>query len=133
MTTQCIVHTLRDTNYTLTLCHIKKLDETDCSDIDLIFSLNSCGQTKGTEIESILLDCLVKSYNEQEVNINQELDKLETYLIESKSLKSSKGQSYFDFYKETINLNDIPTTLDFDKFENIYKLTPNAFYSVDCL
>src|SRR5690554_7564561 len=66
----------------------------------LFLSFSSCGQTKNNEIESILLDCLTKSYGEQQVDINKELDLLEKYLIESKSLKSSSGQSYFDFYKE---------------------------------
>ena len=101
--------------------------------LTLILSFSSCGQTKDTEIESILLDCLVKSYKEQQVNINQELDELEKYLISSNSLKSSAGQSYFDFYQEIAELNDIPTTLDYDRFENIYKLTPNEFYSAHCL
>jgi biopolymer transport protein ExbD len=102
--------------------------------IVLVFlSLSSCGQTKNNEIESILLDCLTKSYGEKQVDINKELDVLEKYLIESKSLKSSSGQSYFDFYQEIVKLNDIPATLHYDKFDNIYKLTPNEFYSVDCL
>lgn len=101
--------------------------------LTLFLSFSSCGQTKNNEIESILHDCLVKSYKEQQVNINQELDELEKYLISSKSLKSSAGQSYFDFYKEIAELNDIPATLDYDRFENIYKLTPNEFYSADCL
>lgn len=99
----------------------------------LFLSFSSCGQTKNNEIESILLDCLTKSYGEQQVNINKELDLLEKYLIESKSLKSSSGQSYFDFYQEIVRLNDIPATLDYDRFDNIYKLTPTQFYSADCL
>ncbi|MFC3417720.1 ExbD/TolR family protein [Algoriphagus hitonicola] len=101
--------------------------------LTLFLSFSSCGQTLENEIESILHDCLVKSYKAEQVNIKQELDELEKYLISSKSLKSSAGQSYFDFYKEIADLNDIPTTLDHDRFENIYKLTPNKFYSIDCL
>lgn len=101
--------------------------------LTLFLSFSSCGQTEATEIESILLDCLVKSYKEEQINIKQELDELEKYLISSKSLKSQSGQSYFDFYNEIVELKDIPVTLDYDRFENIYKLTPNEFYSVDCL
>lgn len=101
--------------------------------LTLFISFSSWGQEIDIEIESILFGCLVKSYNEQQVNIQQELVELEKYLITSKSLKSSSGQSYFDFYNEIIELNDIPATLDYDRFENIYKLTPNEFYSTDCL
>lgn len=101
--------------------------------LTLIIYFSSRGQTKDTEIESILLDCLVKSYRKQQVNINQELDELEKYLITSNSIKSSAGQSYFDFYQEIAELNDIRATLNYDRFENIYKLTPNEFYSIDCL
>ena len=99
----------------------------------LFLSISSCGQTKETELEEILLGCLNQSYGEQQVDINNELDELEAYLIESKSLESTTGQSYFDFYKQIVRLNDIPATLDYGRFENIYKLTPNQFYSVDCL
>lgn len=96
-------------------------------------SISSCGQTKENEIEGILLDCLTQSYGEQQVDIIKELDELEAYLIESKSLESTSGQSYFDFYEKIVELNDIPATLDNDRFENIFKLTPNQFYSVHCL
>jgi biopolymer transport protein ExbD len=99
----------------------------------LFLSISSCGQTKKTELEEILLDCLNQSYGEQQVDINNELDEHEAYLIESKSLESTTGQSYFDFYKQVVRLNDIPATLDYGRFENIYKLTPNQFYSIDCL
>jgi biopolymer transport protein ExbD len=99
----------------------------------LFLSLNSCGQTNENEIDSILLDCLNRSYSEKQVDINKELDKIEYYLIENKILKSSSGQSYFDFYKQIIRLNDIPASLDYERFQNIYKLSPNQFYSVKCL
>jgi biopolymer transport protein ExbD len=102
--------------------------------IVLIFlSFSSCGQTKNNEIESILLDCLTKSYGEQQIDIDKEFDLLEKKLIENKSLKSSTGQSYFDFYQEIVNHNAIPATLDYDRFDNIFKLTPSQFYSIDCL
>jgi hypothetical protein len=102
--------------------------------IALIFlSFNSSGQTKNNEIETILLDCLTESYQDQKVDINKELDKLENYLIENESLKSSLGQSYFDFYSEIVKLNDFQATLDYNRFENIYKLKPSEFYKVDCL
>jgi biopolymer transport protein ExbD len=113
--------------------HIKKTMKHIIPIALLFLSFSSCGQTKNNEIESILLGCLTKSYEEQQVDINKELDLLEKYLIESKSLKSSSGQSYFDFYQEIVRLNDIPATLDYDRFDNIYKLTPNQFYSTDCL
>lgn len=100
----------------------------------LVFlSFRSFGQTTNDEIESILHNCLIKSYEEQQVNINKELDELETYLIECKFLKSPTGQSYFDFFIEIVKHNDTPATLDPDRFENIYKLEPNEFYKIDCL
>lgn len=101
--------------------------------VSLFFSFSSFGQTKDFEIESILLDCLIKSYTKQEVDIKKELDELEKFLINSQALKSSAGQSYFDFYKEIADLNDIPATLNHDRFEKIFKLTPSEFYSIYCL
>ena len=99
----------------------------------LLLLLTSCGQPSNSEIEPILLKCLIQSYQNKQIDINSELDKLEDYLIENGSLKSSSGQSYYDFYNQIVELDDIPVTLDYDKFENIYKLTPSEFYQVDCL
>ena len=101
--------------------------------LTLFLSLSSYGQTKDIEIESILLECLVESYMERQVDINHELDKLEKYLIDKEYIKSSAGQAYFDFNKKITELNDIPVTLDYETFKNIYILTPNQVYSVDCL
>lgn len=101
--------------------------------LTLILSFSCSSQVKDIEIETFLYDCLVKSYKEKQIDINQELDELENYLIGSASLKSPAGQSYFDFYKQIAELNDITLTLDQDRFENIFKLTPNEFYSIECL
>lgn len=99
----------------------------------LILTLISCHQTKESELNSILLDCIIQSYQEKDIDIISELDELEDYLIESKYLKTSSGQSYYDFFQKIIQINEIPATLDIDRFENIYKLTPDKFYNADCL
>jgi len=93
----------------------------------------ACGQVEENEIEAILFDCLIESYNQQGVDLQLELDSLESYLIENESLTSSSGQSYSDFYQQIVELDDIPATLDYDKFENIYAINPSQYYSTDCL
>lgn len=98
----------------------------------LITGLISCGQEKD-KIETVLIDCLENSYNEIEVDLNRELDELEKYLINKGILKSSAGQSYYDFYKQVVEINDIPNELDIDKFGNLMKLKPNEYYSNICL
>jgi hypothetical protein len=97
-----------------------------------ITGLISCVQ-ENDRIETILLDCLESSYNEIEVDLNRELDILEKYLIDKGALKSSAGQSYYDIYKQVVEINDIPNELDIDKFENLLKLRPNEYYSNICL
>jgi hypothetical protein len=99
----------------------------------IVLSASSCEQTKNHEIETILLDCLSQRYQEKKIDLNQELEDLENHLIERKTLKSTSGQSYFDFFTEIVKRNDIPVTLDHKRFENIYKLQPSEFYKVDCL
>lgn len=101
--------------------------------VTLFLSLSSCGQSRDKDIESILHGCLTHSYKNQGVDINSELAKLEDYLIEDGSLKSSSGQSYYDFFNQIVEHNDINTTVDNKKFDGVYKLTPSEFYSVDCL
>ncbi|RIJ45594.1 hypothetical protein D1614_22140 [Maribellus luteus] len=101
----------------------------------LIFLLafNSFGQKNESKIENILMNCLINSYHAQGVDIEIELSKLEKHLIENGDLKSTSGQAFYDFYKKVISSNDIRTTLDYDKFEAIYMLNPNEYYSNDCL
>jgi len=98
----------------------------------LLAGLTSCGQKKD-KIETVLLNCLESSYNEIEVELNRELDELEKYLIDKGTLNSSAGQSYYDLYKQVVEINDIPNELNIDKFENLIKLKPNEYYSNICL
>lgn len=99
----------------------------------ILFSFISCGQKKDYEIESILLDCLTQSYRDHNVDINKELYEIENYLIESKALESSSGKSYIEFYQEIVKFNDFPATMDFERFNNIFKLKPNDLYKLECL
>jgi hypothetical protein len=101
--------------------------------LTLLIPLLSCTQSKENQIESVLFDCLIKSYNEHQIDIEQELNTLENYLIKNKSLKSSSGQSYYEFYSKITELNEIPATINHKEFENIFKLSPNEYYSNDCL
>lgn len=101
--------------------------------ITLIWSTATVGQIKNNEIETILLNFLTESYENQQVKISEELERLEKYLIESKYLKSSSGQSYYDFLNEVAEKHDKMVLLDDTKFKNICKLKPNEFYGKDCL
>ena len=92
----------------------------------------SYGQAE-EKIENILLNCLINSYSEIQVDLNKELNELEKYLVDNGTLKSTTGQSYYDFYMQVVGLNDIPGNLDIDKFDNLYKLRPNEYYAVKCL
>ncbi len=98
----------------------------------LIAGLNVCGQ-KNDNIETVLLNCLENSYNKIGVDIYIELDKLEQYLIEKGFLSSTSGQSYYDFYKQIIAVNHMPSKLETDKLDNLLKLKPDNYYSDICL
>lgn len=98
----------------------------------LLNGLTSYAQEK-EEVETILLDCLENSFNEIHIDLNRELEELEQYLIYNGMLNSSSGQSYYEFYKQVVEINNIPNELDIDKFDNLIKLKPNEYYSNSCL
>ena len=115
------------------MLHVKKT-------IKLVFSLliffqvfSSFGQQNESTIENILLNCLTESYRVKAIDIEKELTKLEKYLVENGSLQSTSGQAIYDFYKQVISTNDITTILNYKRFDAIYKLNPNEYYSNDCL
>ena len=92
----------------------------------------SCGQHTN-QVETILLDCLMESYQSEGVDIKKQLDEFESYLIENGSLASSSGQAYFDFYNKIVELNDLPAITNSEQFEELYKLHPDQYYSLNCL
>jgi hypothetical protein len=112
--------------------HIKETMKQTIIIVFLLTGLISCGQQKD-RIENVLLECLESSYNEIGVDLNNELNVLEQYLIDDGTLQSNSGQAYFDFYKRVVEINDIPNEIDIDKFENLMKLKPNEYYSSSCI
>ena len=113
--------------------HIEKTMKLIFTILIFLLAFDSFGQENESKIENILMNCLINSYQAKGVDIEDELSKLEKHLIENGDLKSKSGQAFYDFYKKVVSLNDIPTTLNYDKFEAIYKLNPNEYYSNDCL
>lgn len=97
-----------------------------------ISSSNSCEQKK-SEIEDKLLSCLEKSFDQLKLDLNKELDKYENHLINTGTLISNSGQSYFDFYKRVSSSNDFPEVVYFDDIKKLTKIKPNEFASMDCL
>lgn len=112
--------------------HIEKTMKHIITILFLTLAMFSYGQEKD-KIENVLLDCLLTSYNEIQVDLNKELNELEKYLVDKGTLKSTAGQSYYDFYKQVVELNDISGNLDVDIFDNLYKLRPDEYYSAECL
>lgn len=88
---------------------------------------------ENNKIETVLFDCLTSSFHEIEVDLNKELDEFENYLIDKGILSSSSGQSYYEFYEQVAEINDIKSKIDIDRFHNLIKLRPNEYYSNICL
>ena len=113
--------------------HIEKTMKLIFTILIFLLAFDSFGQENESKIENILMNCLINSYQAKGVDIEDELTKLEKYLVENGNLKSTSGQAFYDFYKNVVSENDITATLDYDKFAAIYKLDPNDYYSNDCL
>ena len=93
---------------------------------------SSCGQN-AERVETILFNCLTESYKSEGVDLENQLNMFELYLIKNGSLESTSGQAYFDFYNKIVEVNDIPVITDFNKFQGLYKLRPDQYYSPECL
>jgi hypothetical protein len=93
----------------------------------------SCNSSTEDEIERILLDCLTEDYKEKGVNISDELDTLEQFLIDTKTLNDRTGQSYYDFFEQVSMTGEISAYIDNYRFEKIFKEGPDDFYDEACL
>ena len=103
--------------------------------ITLLFlstALLSCTQ-ENDEIEDVLLYCLRTSYKSKQVDLQGELSEFEKYLVDKGILKSTSGQSYYDFCKQVAELNDFPGEIDVVRFDNLYKVRPDEYYNPECL
>jgi len=90
-------------------------------------------QNKNDEIEAILWDCLADRFKENQIDLSKKLENIENHLVALNVLKSSSGQSYFEFLKQVEELNDFPSGLYHEEFENIFKLGPTDLYNARCL
>lgn len=73
----------------------------------LFGSLTSCQNKPQKSIEHELMECVGESYRRENVDIKVKMKQLESYLIEQKVLKDSSGQSYYNFFKNLADTNDI--------------------------
>lgn len=83
-------------------------------------------------VEIILLDCITESFRAVNVDLPEELDSLETFLIKNGSLSSADGQGYVGFYDWIVKHNDVNTIIDPIRFEGLGKLRPHEYYRPEC-
>lgn len=76
---------------------------------------------------------MANSFEKIDINLSEELDRLEKYLINKGALDSNSGQSYYAFYEQVVKINNIPSKIEINKFKNLTKLTPNEYYENICL
>ena len=65
-------------------------------------------------IEDKFMECIEATYRHKGVNLRAKLDSLEKFLIQQKVLKSTSGQSYFDFVNEIEAYGEIPYKQNYD-------------------
>jgi biopolymer transport protein ExbD len=97
----------------------------------LLTFITSCGQSN--DLENTLYNCLKESYEKLDVDIESELERFEKYLVKNKTLESTSGQSYYNFYETIITQNDIKSTIDEEEFSDIFKLDIRYFFIDTCI
>jgi hypothetical protein len=97
--------------------------------LQIIFSC----PTKEGKIEKLMYDCIIASYENENIDIEDELKAFEKDLIASGYLESTNGEAYYNLFKRIEEENVISLVINVDKYENIFVLSPRQYYSLECL
>jgi len=98
----------------------------------LSFGLKGIAQNNKSE-ETIRYICLEETFQSLGVNIEEELAKLESYLIQTKQLKDSSGKSYFHFYDKIGLSNEYFSVVPYQEFTNLQAAQYLKAFNRNCL
>lgn len=85
------------------------------------------------EVEDVLYQCMVDKYAEKNVDLDVELEKFETYLIEEHILESKSGDAYFDLYSDMTRFPPLDINIYGYNFENLNAIEAYELISDNCL
>jgi len=102
--------------------------------IYILIALSFCAcSSSENKVEQILLDCIRDTYKNLNIDIDAELNILETDLISAGYLKSNSEEAYYDFFENIAN-GSIPSIAGGEKYLNILVVRPSELYvNLDCL
>ena len=79
-------------------------------------------------LEETLFECLVYYYEDEEIEIVSELDRIESYMIDSGVIKDGSGESFYSFYQNIVEKGEVSTEIDNEKFKRLLEV-PSFGYS----
>jgi hypothetical protein len=81
----------------------------------LLFLLIGCKKEYDYSVEDTLFNCLVEVYEKQGIDLEKEMNLLESYLIEKGYLKDNHYDSYYNLLQSFQSKNDL--TIEFDAID----------------
>lgn len=90
--------------------------------LGLLFILSACGKNE-YDIEDSLYDCLLVETSSFGLDLEKDLDSLESNLIDKGILTTASGQSKIDFYTKIAETGEVPTFETSDLIQRIRKST----------
>ncbi|MBQ4821508.1 hypothetical protein [Aquimarina sp. MMG016] len=100
--------------------------------IVLCLSFNNFFAQDDELIEKLSLECLYNSFSESGLDIKQELERYEDFLIENEFLEDKSGDSYIKFYKKVFEINYLPATRPNSLFLKIINSDFQHNYNKNC-
>ncbi|XWN37233.1 MAG: biopolymer transporter ExbD [Balneola sp.] len=70
-------------------------------------------------IEEKLYECLDHYYEKKGIDIDSELNDLESYLIQTEQIEGVSGKSYYNFYSKIVSNKGISTNINREKFKTL--------------
>src|SRR6056297_2564550 len=84
-------------------------------------------------LENLLYACLVKSFQEKEIDLVNQLEYFENQMILKGVLNAKDGASYHAFYENFAENSDILFDLEPKFYEELTRIHPMNYYSKDCI
>jgi len=98
----------------------------------LLLGFTSC-KSNTYEVEDALYQCMVDKFAEKNVDLEVELKKFETHLLEEGFLANESGEAYSLLYSKMTGFPPVQITIDYDRFNSLYVVEPYELISENCM
>lgn len=96
----------------------------------LIFQIY--GQKADNQFDISVYGCMVDTFAVHKIDLNMEMQKIETLLIKEKIFESSSSSPCYTFFEKFAESGEMPNRIEAPEFEAVYNVSKNSNLFIQC-